>query len=134
MITAVDTSIVLDVIVDDPTWRNRSLALLNQARSEGQLIISEIALAEVSPALSAGPNTVHDLLIDWQLDFVPCSVDAAAHAGKCFTQYLQRGGKRGRIVADFLIAAHAQHHADRLLARDDDFKHDYFTELNLLSP
>ncbi|MEM7144214.1 MAG: type II toxin-antitoxin system VapC family toxin [Verrucomicrobiota bacterium] len=134
MITAVDTSIVLDVIVDDPTWKDRSIALLNQARAEGQLIISEIALAEITPALGTGPDTVHDLLNDWQLDFVPCSVEAAAHAGNCFTQYLQRGGKRGRIVADFLIAAHAQHHADRLLARDDGFKRDYFKELELLSP
>jgi predicted nucleic acid-binding protein len=134
MITAVDTSVVLDVLIDDPTWRAPSLALLNQARAEGQLIISDIAVAELSPALGSGQAIIHDLLNDWQLDFVPCGLEASVHAGDCFAQYLKRGRKRGRIVADFLIAAHAQHHADRLLARDDGFKRDYFKELQLLSP
>ncbi len=74
------------------------------------------------------------LLDDWELVFVPCSREAAVQAGECFSRYLSRGGKRGRIVADFLIAAHAQHHADRLLARDDGFKSDYFHDLRLFSP
>lgn len=51
-----------------------------------------------------------------------------------FRIYLQRGGKRGRVVPDFLIADHAQLHADGLLARDRGYYPDYFSNLNLLAP
>ena len=47
---------------------------------------------------------------------------------------LHRGGKRGRVVPDFLIAAHAQQLADRLLARDRGYYRDYFKQLNLWEP
>ena len=132
MITALDSSVILDVLVDDPVWKSRSLAALRQARAEGRLIISEMVLAEISPALEG--NSVREFLADWELDFQPCGLDAAVHAGECFTRYISRGGKRGRIVADFLVAAHAQLHGDRLLVRDDGFKRDYFGDLPLLLP
>jgi hypothetical protein len=47
---------------------------------------------------------------------------------------LNQGGRRGRIVPDFLIAAHAQLHADRLLAHNRGFYRDYFAKLNLWDP
>ena len=43
-------------------------------------------------------------------------------------------GKRGRVVPDFLIAAHAQLLADRLLARDRGYYRDYFARLVLWDP
>ncbi len=51
-----------------------------------------------------------------------------------FRTYLERGGKRGRVVPDFLIAAHAQQLGDRLLARDRGYCRDYFTQLTLWDP
>ncbi len=73
-------------------------------------------------------------LSDWNLTFVPSSQSSAILAGEMFRTYLQRGGKRGRIVPDFLLAAHAQTHAQRLLARDRGFYRDYFTRLQLWDP
>ncbi len=131
MITAIDSSVILDVLVSDPDWKDSSLAALKKARADGQLIISEICVAEVAPAL--GGSSLGELLEQWELVFVPCGLEASLHAGECFSRYLSRGGKRGRVVADFLIAAHAQHHADRLLARDDGFKRDYFSDLTLMT-
>jgi predicted nucleic acid-binding protein len=55
-------------------------------------------------------------LSDWNLTFVPSSQSSAILAGEMFRTYLRRGGKRSRVVPDFLLAAHAQIHAQRLLA------------------
>lgn len=39
-----------------------------------------------------------------------------------------------RILADFLIGAHAMLHAEQLLTRDKDFYHAVFAGLRLASP
>lgn len=77
---------------------------------------------------------VPQFLSDWNLTFEPSSQPSALLAGEMFRTYLQRGGKRGRVVSDCLIAAHAQHHAQRLLARDRGYYRDYFTQLQLWDP
>ena len=70
----------------------------------------------------------------WQLRFVPSSRESALRAGEIFGIYLARRGKGGRVIADFLIGAHASFHADRLLARDRGFLWDYVSQLKLLTP
>ena len=75
-----------------------------------------------------------ELLTDWQLDFVPSSRESAELAGANFSSHLARGGKQGRVVADFLIGAHAQLNADRLISRDRGYVRDYFDELTVLDP
>ena len=37
-------------------------------------------------------------------------------------------------MADYLIGAHAQTHADRLIARDRGYLRDYFADLTVLDP
>jgi predicted nucleic acid-binding protein len=64
------------------------------------------------------PDDLPRFLADWNLVFLPSTQPVALLAGEMFRRYLDRGGKRGRVVPDFLIAAHAQQLADRLLARD----------------
>lgn len=132
MVTAVDTSVLLDVLLND--WRHSgpSIAALRQAANEGSLVISETALAEIVPVLA--PDDVPRFLGDWNLTFAPSSQPSAILAGVMFRSYLQRGGRRGRVVPDFLIAAHAQIHAQRLLARDRGYYRDYFTKLVVWYP
>ena len=132
MVTAVDTSVLLDVLLDDPRHASSSLIALRRAANEGVLIISETALSEILPVRPLGE--VDSFLSDWRLRFVSSTQPVAISAGEMFRAYLQRGGKRGRIVRDFLIAAHAQHLADRLLARDRGYYRDYFDGLELWDP
>ncbi len=73
-------------------------------------------------------------MVDWRIVFSPCSRDVAELAGEMFRLYLDRGGRRGRIVPDFMIAAHAQKIANRLLAWDRGYYRDYFLDLNIWDP
>jgi predicted nucleic acid-binding protein len=114
MVTAVDTSVLLDVLLNDPQHAPASIAALRRGSVEGSLILCEIVLAELAPTLA--PAEMPQFLSDWNLTFVPSSQSSAILAGEMFRTYLRRGGKRSRVVPDFLLAAHAQIHAQRLLA------------------
>ena len=49
MITAVDTSVLLDVLADDPKHAAPSEALLARAWQQGSLIICPVVYAELAP-------------------------------------------------------------------------------------
>jgi predicted nucleic acid-binding protein len=132
MVTAVDTSVLLDVLLNDAQHAPASFAALHRAAANGSLVICDATLAEIVPVLSAGD--LPQFLSDWKLTFLPSTQQIAVLAGEMFRLYLDRGGKRGRVVPDFLIAAHAQQLADRLLARDRGYYRDYFKQLDLWDP
>src|ERR1039457_1563205 len=132
MPTAVDSSVLLDVLLADPHHAESSEAALREAMAQGGLVANEVVIAEVTPVLAGA--AIHEFVFDWQIKFVPSSVDSATLAGEMFRVYLERGGKRRRVVPDFLIAAHAQLHAGGLLARDRGYYRDYFQKLNLRDP
>lgn len=131
MLTAIDSSIILDVITDDPKWADSSQALLRRASQEGSLIICACVLAEIRPALSEAD--LLELLIDWSIQFVPMSKQSSLKAGEYMNQYLRQGGIRKRVVADFLVGAHAHIHADRLATRDRGFFRNYFKDMTVLT-
>ena len=49
MITALDTSVLLDSLVDDPKYADRSEARLSEVFEQGSLIISPAVYAELVP-------------------------------------------------------------------------------------
>jgi hypothetical protein len=133
MISAVDSSVLLDVLTGDSAFADGSEAVLRRASAEGRLVVSECVVSEICPAF-VGVEEVEEFLTDWQLEFVPSSRESSLEAGRHFRRYLERGGRRGRVVVDFLIGAHALLHADRLLARDRGYLRDYFAELVVVDP
>ena len=134
MITAVDSSVILDVLTGDPGNASASLAALRKASREGRLIVSESVIAEVRPAFESNA-LFEEFLGDWGLEFMPSTLRSSIRAGEMLRQMLARKKRQeGRILPDFLIGAHALEYADRLLARDRGFLRDYFTELALWDP
>jgi len=133
VISALDTSVILDVLAGGNDFSDASMAAIRNVRGQGKLIVCECVLAEICPVLSS-QEEVLEFMQDWHIHFVPQSQKSALLAGKHFSLYLQRGGTQRRVLPDFLIGAHAAIHADRLVARDRGYLRDYFKDLVVVDP
>jgi predicted nucleic acid-binding protein len=134
MISALDSSVILDVLVGSEAQAERSLDAVRRASLEGKLVVCESVIAEVRPVFS-DRGQLEELMQDWGLEYAPSSRESAMLAGEMLTRFLWRKGERtGRILADFLIGAHARIHADRLVARDRGYLRDCFKDLVVLDP
>lgn len=133
MITAVDTNVLLDLFGADPTFGPRSKRAIIACQAEGQLVACEVVWAEVASFFPSSDAT-RDAISRLGVEFSPVGLETALLASNAWKVYRSRGGKRGRVVADFLIGAHALSQAERLLTRDRGFYRAYFSRLKVLDP
>jgi predicted nucleic acid-binding protein len=133
VITAVDTSVLVDVFAADPEFGPPSREALSRCLREGSLVASEVVWAEVCAGFPEASAAL-DALDRLGVLFAPLDESAARAAGTAWRQYRSRGGSRQRVIADFMIGAHACALADRLLTRDRGYYRAYFAELSLLEP
>jgi predicted nucleic acid-binding protein len=131
MITAVDTNVLLDVFFPDKRFAIESARLLKMAFNEGALVICDIVYAELVPQFKER-NLLDETLA--KINISPSSIDSdvAFLAGEKWDLYRRSGGKRERIITDFLIGAHASLKAGRFLTRDRGFYRSYFPDLFIL--
>jgi len=130
MITFVDTNVLLDVFLPDPEWGEKSKQALDQAYADGSLVINEIIYAELAPQFPE-KRLLDETIKTLGIRVVLLDLESAYASGATWKKHLDAGGKRDRVLADFLIGAHAERIAQRLLTRDRGFYKKYFSALNL---
>lgn len=133
MITAVDSSVLLDVLTAEPQFGPASLGALQRCVAEGGIVACDIVWAETSATFASELDADRELAA-LGVRFSGVEARTAAAAGSAFRSYRKRGGPRDRVVADFLVGAHAQVQADRLLTRDRGFYRSYFSRLTIIDP
>ncbi len=133
MITAVDTSVLVDVFEADAEFGPGSARALRSCLSEGALVACDAVWAEVAAHFGKGQDA-SEPMAKLRVEFSPVEMLSASAAGEGWRAYRKAGGTRKRLVADFLIGAHALTQADRLLTRDRGFYRRYFSDLQVLDP
>lgn len=133
MITAIDTNVLIDIFGADPNHGVQSKEAFRSCIQQGSLIACEVVWAEVAAVFSS-VKIAQEALMNLGVGYSPIEVDAALKAGQLWKAYREKGGKRTRMVADFLIGAHASHHADVLLTRDRGFYRAGMPSLKIIDP
>ncbi len=139
MITAIDSNVLIALWNPDDTLNTLARSALDAALGRGSLVIAAPVFAE----LLAAPSRTEAFLdafcqetgiaVDWRLTEAVWRA-----AGRAFQQYVarrrtyQNGGPR-RILADFVIGAHASHHHFRLLTLDDRLYRSAFPRLTIVT-
>ena len=131
--TLVDSSVLLDLLLDDPHFADVSEVALRQARAATGLVICETVVAEIRPVFSSDTE-LDDFCSDIGLEYHACPRDAAVLAGAMYARFLRNGGEARRVVPDFLIGAHAITCGYPLLARDRGYYREYFRNIKLIEP
>jgi len=132
-VTLVDSSVILDIVTDDPAWAEWSAGALARARDDGLLVINPIVYAEVS----TGFDRIEDLddavpADDFRRE--PLPYEAGFVAGKAFLAYRRRDGQKRSPLPDFYNGAHAAVRRYRLLTRDAARYRTYFPTVTVIAP
>ena len=133
MITAVDTSVLLDIFFDEPAFRPLSLTALRACLAAGPVVACDVVWAEVR-AVFGDDDAAARALAGFPVGYAAIDAGSATRAGAAWGAYRRGGGPRDRVVADFLIGAHALEQADRLLTRDRGFHRRAFGGLVIVDP
>lgn len=138
MKTAVDTN-VSSIIWEGGPRASLALRLLGEAHAYGLVVLSPIAYAE----MLANPNVTEQYVKGYIEDTriildLALSSEVWEEAGRRFRRFSARrktsgGGEERRLLADFVVGAHALFQANRLLTFDRGRYERDFPELELVN-
>lgn len=130
---ALDSPVLLDVLIGDPKYAEASEVCIGDALAREDVVVCDAVVAEVQAVLDTSVSLM-DTLASLGIRYAPTLEAAAMRAGHMNRRFRTRGGRGERVVADFLIGAHAMLQCDALITRDDGFFRDYFKGLRLIVP
>jgi predicted nucleic acid-binding protein len=134
VITAVDTNVLLDLLLADREHGEASREAIREALAAGSLVASPVVWTEVAtffePDAAVGGRALERLGVR----FVAPDTEASVLAARCWQVYRADANAGRRVAAGFLIGGHALVHADRLLTRDRGFFRAYFEGLEVVDP
>ena len=133
MITAIDTSVLVDGVGADPRFGAASASALRLCLNQGAVVANEVVWGETRAAFGADDEFLQAMQTAG-ISFLPASQKTATLAGVTWRKYRASGGQRIRVIADFLIGAHAVTQCDRLLTRDRGYYRKYFGRLVIVNP
>jgi predicted nucleic acid-binding protein len=137
--TAVDTNVFSALLSGDPDSAPEARIALGEAAGKGTLLVAPAVYAEL---VAGSDSEVVDsffsdkgIVVHWNLGADVWRTAGVRYGAYARVRRQQRGdaGPR-RILADFLIGAHALHLAHALLTSDTRIYGTYFTELEVISP
>lgn len=139
MTTAIDSNVLIALWNEDDTLNTLARSGLDQVQRRGSLVISAPVFAELLAAPSRNEAFLDSfcketgIAVDWDL-----AEPVWRLAGRAFQAHVQRRRKnrdsgRRRILADFLIGAHATHRGFRLLTLDEGLYRVAFPRLPLIA-
>jgi hypothetical protein len=137
MTTAIDTNVIIALWDKDPSLSLAAQTALEAAFSRGALVVAAPVFSELMAAPGRTETFLNSFLedtgvaVDWNLD-----EDVWRSAGRAFQSYAERRRKQRdsgsrRILADFLIGAHAFTRGYRLLTLDERLYRAAFPSLTI---
>jgi predicted nucleic acid-binding protein len=130
---AVDSSVLIDISTNDPDFAQASYDALRDAISRDDVVVCDAVVAELCATVDQVEATL-DAITALGIRYSPTAEQAAIRAGVMQRRYRDRGGKRERVISDFLVGSHALMQCGTLLTRDAGFFRDYFKGLKIINP
>lgn len=128
-----DSNVVIDVLERDLAWYDWSAERIASAARHDVVAASSIVVAECAGRFAdLTEATAAFSALDIVIEDLPLQVAFAA--GHLFRQHRRTTNDRKRILADFLIGAHAKQAGNALITRDAEIYSRYFPELKLITP
>lgn len=128
----VDSNIAIDSFNAAATYHSWSLRMLAKAR-EAHAFINRIVVAELAVRAESRAQ-LDELMQILGLPVDSLDTEIAFRAGQAFAAWIDNGGRRGALLPDFLIGAHASVRKARILTRDPRRFRRYFPEVELILP